>query len=333
MLDTGEMSERLRALSINPSQQRILISRLKGSDQEGDFSEPTNCDGLGRVRHFGQAPKHPWPPNPLPLEPAAASLGCAGPGPTTAQVFQNASCNWRCWYCYVPFDLLAAHPTRSSWRTAGELVDLWRALDDPSPILDLSGGQPHLVPEWVVWTMRALREQGLEKSTYLWSDDNLSTDYLWRFLSDDDLELLATYESYGRAICFKGIDPHSFSLNTMAAPALFEEQFRLAGRVIDLRVDTYAYVTITNDAPESEIPDLVNGLLDRLQDVHELLPLRTVPLEIALFGPVLPRIREQHQRSLRKQLLAVEAWSSGLEARFSSRLRATPMTEIPLSRR
>jgi uncharacterized Fe-S cluster-containing radical SAM superfamily protein len=328
VIDTHADSDKLRSLSIDLDQNKVMISRLRGSDQEPDISEPTNCDGLGRIRHFGGATGPDWPNNPLPLGPAVAALPAQEQEPTVAQVFQNASCNWRCWYCYVPFNLLAAHPSRSEWRTAGELVDLWQAEATPAPILDLSGGQPDLVPEWVVWTMKALLERGLENLTYLWSDDNLSTDYLWRFLSDADLELLGAYPSYGRAICFKGFDSESFAFNTGADPRLFGQQFELAGRLIDLGIDTYAYATITNDSEDANISSHMNAFVDQLQEIHELLPLRTIPLEIAVFGPVVPRMRSSHQRALRKQQLAVQAWTSTVEERFSSHIRSTPIHEI-----
>ena len=51
-------------------------------------------------------------------------------------------------------------------------------------VLDLTGGQPDLVPEWILWMMCELRARGLERKVYVWSDDNLSNDYFWRFLSE-----------------------------------------------------------------------------------------------------------------------------------------------------
>src|SRR5207237_8985410 len=95
----------------------------------------------------------------------------------TAQVFQNAACDFRCWYCFVPFELLAANEARSAWVTASDLVSMFAALSDRPPVIDLTGGQPELVPEWIPSTMDKLESQGLEKDVYLWSDDNLSTDY------------------------------------------------------------------------------------------------------------------------------------------------------------
>jgi hypothetical protein len=47
----------------------------------------------------------------------------------------------------------------------------------------LSGGNPEFVPELIVQTMRSLERFGLSDSTYLWLDDTLTTDYIFRFLS------------------------------------------------------------------------------------------------------------------------------------------------------
>jgi hypothetical protein len=44
-----------------------LITRFYGTEHEKDLSEPPNCDGLGRVRHFVRQTSMGWPPNPLPL--------------------------------------------------------------------------------------------------------------------------------------------------------------------------------------------------------------------------------------------------------------------------
>jgi rRNA maturation endonuclease Nob1 len=39
-------------------------------------------------------------------QPASRKLGLAEADMMEAQVFQVASCNWRCWYCFVPYELL-----------------------------------------------------------------------------------------------------------------------------------------------------------------------------------------------------------------------------------
>lgn len=331
MIGTPAYSADLRQRSVDTDGRRLLVSRLAGSAQEGDLTEPVNCSGLGRVRHFGRPTPAPWPSNPLPAVPAAARLPADGTVPVRAQVFQNASCNWRCWYCYVPFALLGAHTSHSEWRTADELVGLWRDEPDPLQVLDLSGRQPDLVPEWVPWTMRALLDRGLDRSTYLWSDDNLSTDYFWRYLSDDDIALVGDYPNYGRAVCFKGADEESFVLNTAAPADAWDAQFGFAGRLLDARVDLYCYATLTTAAAVADIPGQVARFVDRLQGVHENLPLRTVPLQVQVFRPVEPRLREVHAVALTRQTTAVEAWTEEIARRFPTELRDLPVTDVPLA--
>src|SRR5690606_36319878 len=127
--------------------------------------------------HFRREASPGWPPNPLPIDPASKILGITAADLLRAQVFQNASCNWRCWYCFVPFSLLGANEALSGWLSASELIDLYLNESSRPRVIDLSGGQPELVPEWVPWMMRELTDRGLEREVYLWSDDNLSNDY------------------------------------------------------------------------------------------------------------------------------------------------------------
>src|SRR5437764_10976755 len=141
-IDTIAFSEKLRAKSIDVESKKLLITNYIGSQQEGDLSEPANCDGFGRIRHFHRHGTSGWPENPLPIDPAANKLGLAREDILLAQVFQNASCNWRCWYCYVPFDLLDANEKHSGWFTAGDLIDLYEDQTNPPRVIDLSGGQP-----------------------------------------------------------------------------------------------------------------------------------------------------------------------------------------------
>lgn len=164
-------------------------------------------------------------------------------------LFQNAACNWRCWYCFVPFKLLDANENLASWLTADRLVDLYLEAGLPAPMIDLSGGQPELTPEWVPWMMDALTRRGLSKKVYLWSDDNLSNDYFWQMLSPEEIKRVREYEMYGKVGCFKGFDGSSFAFNTRASPDIFERQFALFKRYLALGIDMYAYATLT--APDS----------------------------------------------------------------------------------
>ena len=199
-------------------------------------------------------------------------------------------------------------------------------------MIDLTGGQPDLTPEWVPWMMAELRSRGMDREVYLWSDDNLSNDYFWRYLTDDDRELVATYPSYGRVCCFKGFDARSFSFNTRAAPELFDRQFELMGRLLAFGIDLYAYATFTTTTV-ANVSEAMKRFVERLQELDEHLPLRTVPLEIRLFTPVHSRLTAVNQDALDNQQAAIEAWQRVIEGNYAPELRGRNIADVPLCRR
>jgi uncharacterized Fe-S cluster-containing radical SAM superfamily protein len=246
-----------------------------------------------------------------------------------AQVFQNAVCNWRCWYCFVDFQLLSANAKHAEWATPDDLVGRYLAQENPPCIIDLSGGQPDLTPEWVVWTLDALEQRGLCSQVYLWSDDNLSNDYFWRYLAAADRKRLAMCRTYGRVGCFKGINEDSFAFNTLASPTLFPEQFTLFERLARSGIDLYGYVTLTLPSLEG-LGDDISRFFDKLQRIHPLLPLRVIPLEIAIFSPVEARMNPEKQAALENQQVAIEYWKAELGQRFSESDRNKHICDIDI---
>jgi uncharacterized Fe-S cluster-containing radical SAM superfamily protein len=332
VINTDEFSTNLRAKAIDMAGRRLLITSFSGSKQEKDLTVPANCNGLGRVRHFRRQTTDGWPTNSLPIDPASHALGLSPGSMLRAQVFQNSVCNWRCWYCFVDFNLLAGNEKYSRWVTADELVELYLAEEDPPPMIDLTGGQPDLTPEWVPWMMDALDRRGLRDKVYLWSDDNLSNDYFWQFLDEPTQAKIAEYPKYGRVCCFKGYNRESFAFNTMAAPELFDRQFILMRRLSELGLDLYAYVTLTTPDATHVATDM-RTFLDRLQEIDPNLPLRTIPLEIKVFTPMGPRLTAERTRSMELQQQAIVCWQEELRARFSLVQRERPIWAVPLRHR
>lgn len=331
-IQTEQISARLRDRSIDLAGKRLLVTTFTDSDQEQDLTAPSNCAGAGRIRHFRRETSVGWPYNPLPLDPACAALGIPPVDILRAQVFQNAACNWRCWYCFVPFNLLAANPDHAEWVTASTLISRYLDQPDRPSVIDLTGGQPDLIPEWLPWMMQELQERGLGEHVYLWSDDNLSNDYFWRYLTNADRTLIAGYRNYGRVCCFKGFNRASFTFNTNAEPELFEQQFTLMGRLLETGMDLYAYTTFT--APTAHgIPDDIARFVDKLQAIDRNLPLRTVPLEIQVYSSVAPRMTSLRQEALHNQWLAIESWQYELERRFSPDERAVSIVNVPIGGR
>lgn len=329
LIQTDKFSDSLRRKGIDLENKRILITRFSGSKQEMDFTVPANCNGLGRIRHFRRNAESVWR-NPLPMDPAQKSLKKISSDDIRAQVFQNAVCNWRCWYCYVDFDLLSGNQNHAEWVSAAELLDLYMKNEDRPAMIDLSGGQPDLIPEWTSWMIDALSERGLADSVYLWSDDNLSNDYFFRFLTTNQIDRIAEYPNYGRVGCFKGIDGSSFEFNTQAEASIFDRQFDTFRRLRDVGIDLYAYVTLT--VPDGKkLNDKINTFLDKLQAIHEHLPLRTVPLKIGIFTPVKDRAQAtQSELILKYQDEAILLWREALNQRFSQELIHTKISDISL---
>ena len=181
--------------------------------------------------------------------------------------------------------------------------------------VDLTGGQPDLAPEWPVWFLQDL-DRFSESRVYVWSDDNLSTDYLWRYLSAEQLDLLGDHSRYGRACCIKGFDSESFTFNTRAKPELFDHQFDLLSRIRhETEIDYYVYLTITSPSTD-DLRNKIRNLVDRLQWIGEYVPLRCVPLKIVEWGPVAPRMTPTTAAAIRNQHSAVTEWTAELDRRF-----------------
>lgn len=328
-LSLEEYAKYLRDNLVDIGTRSIKLTRFTVSEQRKDLSEPPNCQGLGRLRHFNrtadlsQQGKY-WPPNPLPIDPARCALGLEPSDSLVAQVFQSSGCNWNCWYCYVPVE------DRTS--TGGDLISVTTMVDlflnEPNRplMIDLTGGQPDLTPEWTVWFMEELVNRHID-DVFLWSDDNLSTDFFWKYLDSSQIALLSSYPLYGRACCLKGFDPDSFSFNTSAPSALFDNQYEVLKRLYrHTEIDIYLYVTLTCQNTDN-VENKLSRFMDRLQTISETLPLRTVPLRIQKFTPT--QLGPEREKAIDNQFVVVGAWQDELLKRFTPEQLSIPIPDIP----
>lgn len=326
-IDTDKVSMPLREKAIDINRKSILITNFQNTEQEKDLSEPPNCDGYGRVRHFKLGDGKDWPINPLPIYPAQKALGLSFSDNIQAQVFQNAVCNWRCWYCFVDFQLLSGNRKFSNHLECQKLIEMYMSLENPALVIDLTGGQPDLTPEWIPWMMEELINNGLSESVYLWSDDNLSNDYFWRYLNSKQIDLIKSYKLYGRVCCFKGIDECSFSHNTGADPSLFSNQFILWERLLKTGIDLYSYITLPAKT-DTDFRTTICAFFDRIQQVDEFYPLRIIPLKVEEFTPVVKRVKDLQKELLEGQRIAINVWNEELNKRFSKEQLGQNITEV-----
>lgn len=246
------------------------------------------------------------------------------------QVFQLALCNLNCWYCFVPNILKAANDNYSKWFSCDELVELILKNNQSPHVIDLSGGNPELVPEWLIEMMKSLEKHSLTKDYYLWSDDALSTDLFFEVLSPSEIDYVKNYKNYGKVCCFKGFDKYSCNFNTGKSLDFFDEQINRFSKYHNLNIDLYGYVTLTDETYE-DIDNRISSFFDALQKIHPYLPLRTIPLKIKMFSPLQGAIYNKYATSISNQSFAIEAWKNQLNKRFTSAELSCNITEINLN--
>jgi uncharacterized Fe-S cluster-containing radical SAM superfamily protein len=307
--DIENRTKYLRNKAVVLHEKKVLIAKLGNSEQEKDLTLPVNCCGYGRIHHFRIHTHDNWTPDPLPNLPMAKALKQSVQEIMQTQIFQIAVCNFHCWYCFVDEGLRIAEPRYSAFLTAETLIDMFLKERNRPDIIDLSGGQPDLIPEWTLWIMEALEKRDLSGRIFLWSDDNLSTDNFWKFLTPEQISYISNFPNYSRVGCFKGYDEKSFVFNTGTHPSLFRQQFEIFKRLLKEGFDMYAYVTFTSVMqPTGNLLSSMNQFVDRLQTIHPNLPLRTVPLKIESYTPTQKRIKREHSEALKFQYEVLNIW-------------------------
>jgi hypothetical protein len=102
-------------------------------------------------------------------------------------------------------------------------------------------------------------------------------------------------------------------------------------RYLALGIDIYAYATFTATV-HSNIAQSMTTFVDRLQQIHSNLPLRTVPLQIRPFSPTQARPDSSHELAIRLQEEAIACWNDELERRFSELDRKRPVYEVSMQK-
>ena len=330
-IDVDKTAEIFRTRSVDITREKVLIARIKGALQESDLTKPPTSQGYGRIHHFRMNEDVDWIPDPLPNFPAAKALKRDVYEVQLVQIYQLAACNFDCWFCFVDKKLRTANHRTSHFFTADELVQLYLSIESRPDVIDLTGGHPDLVPEWIYWMMLAVEKHNLAQSVYLWSDDNLSVPYLWKYLSEEQIQYMANYSLYGRVGTFKGYDAISFSFNTRAPERLYYRQFEIFKRLLLTGFDMYGYVVFTSPEREySELKKAIITFVDDLQRVHHYLPLRVVPLKIKKYTPMIRDLDLEREVAMKFQYKVLETWLDELHKRFSTTEMETPITDISL---
>ena len=313
-IDSVLYNEQCRNMAFNGHD--FLITEV-GTSEQDKLRLGVNCDGFGRIRVFKQNKDTDWISNPLPFSPYAFVMGKTKVEELPIQVFQLAKCNLNCWWCFLPDEYKKCKSNHSRWFSVDELLELYmRDARDKTSVIDLSGGNPELVPEFVLSFMMGLEKLKLS-DVYLWSDDVLTTDYLFTKLSQQQIDYMSNYSKYGKVACFKGIDDESFLFNTCSNVSLFREQLIMAKKYIDIGFDIYFYVVLT--VPDiTNISSKISYFFDCLQRISHYLPLRVIPIKIKEFSTNSHRISTSRKKSITNQFKVLNVWNEELSKRYST---------------
>lgn len=303
-----------RQALVSKTDKKVRLAIISDSKQEKDLISPTNFYGYGRIRHFSR--KHDnWNDNPLPIDPASKFLGFSKLERIEAQVFQLAQCNFNCWYCFVDEDRLKPDNEFSGWVSINDMVNF--IINQQINLIDLSGGQPDLVPEWSLWLLKELKRLRFDNKIFVWQDDNLSCNSLKKYLTTREIEELSSFSNYARVGCFKGFDELSFAFNTGMPEHLYNNQFIIMKELIHFGFDMYAYVTFTTPSIEN-LDYQINSFIEKLQKIHPLFPLRTIPLKIVNYTPTSYRLSKDRIESFDKQFQVLKKWNEVLRDNYST---------------
>lgn len=308
-----------RSKFIDLKNEKILLTKIAGSEQEQDLSEKPTCDGFARIHHFKRYIKD-WINDPLPIDPANRYFNRPDNEPQiNVQVFQLPICNMNCWYCFVPDNLKNLSDKNSKWFSMKELVDLLEQDCNDKTVIDLSGGNPELTPEWPLWLARELKRRNLDEKYYIWSDDTLSTDSMFSYLTEEEIIELASYKNYGKVCCFKGFDKESYKYNCTLSEDTFLKSFKTLKKYIDYGFNVYGYITLTTDNIDN-IEIKIASFMDKVErEIGHNFLLRIVPLKIFQYTPTKGRMLRNKDSfiAINNQEIAINVWKNELNKRFN----------------
>jgi len=356
--DPFKRAEIIRPRMIDLVNKKVLLASFEDTSQLKDIPKAQRMGDYFRVKVYAQKKEIEQGLDNFRREPAAIAAKKLGippsyfseedkkywQGPNIAEcnaVFlgQINGCNLQCWQCYVDDKNKSANPEYGKFFSAEEiltqfLIESRKAQfltdsDKKLNILRISGGEPFLVPEFIVWMIEAVEKFGLEDFIYLWVDTNLTTGgFYWKYLSEKQREKIRNFKNIGFMGCYKGYDEESFTKTCGAAPEFFKNQFIMHRRLIEEGLDVYSYLYLLTYS-EKNLKERIIGFINRLQkEVDEYAPLRLTTPDVKKYSPTEMRLTPERELAFELQYQAIEIWKKEMKRRFGEQANLAPH-EIP----
>lgn len=323
--------EMLRKRIVDVENKKVKLTKFNDLNECMDNNCYVNCMGMGRLRRYKNFSLF------LDNQEKPQKRLLRGLNPSIndfeTQVFQIMGCNMRCWYCFVDRCVLAAREGYGEWMTISDMIELFLKENHLPYIIDLSGGQPDLVPEWCLWVMEEVEKRNLRDIIYIWMDDNLATTHIMeKYLTQEQISYMANYPKHSRACCFKGYNEYTYRFNVGNKCLTLEEQVNNFRKLYNYGFDIYAYITLTGPKGSANRKD-IEVFISKIQDIHPKLPLRLIPIKIKEFTETAERINGIQIEALEEQYRAYDIWTEVMNERFSKEEMNLPYENVIIQNR
>lgn len=272
-----------------------------------------------------------------------------------------ARCPLNCWHCYL-FECLknecgrncsnfgSCDQTRKTeleikedWFTAKEIVDNFikrRESDFNSGIktnvLRITGGEPFLVPEFILEVLQELELRNLNDRVFVWTETSLiplavlKRDGNYK-ISDELLKSLSKYSNFCVHPCFHGLNSAEFEQIT--GEKIEDYNYLMTGfkRILNAGIDVYpSFGSNVSD------PNLLEKFYDDISAINPLLPLRFALVEYSTgYDPIQKRFLSQpnlrnKEISKTKKDEQIQKWSQILKDKTYSNYADIPRQFIPI---
>jgi len=205
-------------------------------------------------------------------------------------------CPFNCWHCYNDKKLHAAKDG-SDYYAAQEIVTKFleqrnfdKASGLESNVLRITGGEPLLVPELILETLNILKESGLDKEVFVWTETNLfplAADDKLSFSSQNILDELAKFDNLAIHPCFHGIDSINIEEIIGKHKISLPDFIKGIKSLIDHKLDIYPTIGSNVCNPVS-----LQDFFKQLYEIHKNLPMRFALIEYDLhrYSPIQDRV-------------------------------------------
>ena len=305
---------------------KYLFSKLLYNTLEEKQVLNINLNDFGRIRTFKRNKFTDWNLDPIPIDIVSRKLNIKDIDELDVQMIEVAKCNLHCWWCYLPDEIRKINKKYMKWFSVSEMLDMIMEENKNIKCLYISGGNPELVPEVIYDTMKELEKRNLSNKIFLWSDDVLSTDYLFN-MDIKKIKYMINYKNYAKVCCLKGFDDESYKFNTLLNKEGFNNQLIRLQKYIELGFDVYCYVIFTCENTknaESKIEEFIY----KLQRISYYLPLRVIPIKIEKFSAVLPRLDKIRDESINNQYKIVNIWNKKISEIYTKEKISKNISEL-----